>query len=94
MIRESGATHSGQGDTRLRPGTHWCLRCNRSEVLIEVETTDVLAALARPFQGDPGILSCTSAVEFCPKVVGLRASAQTPMPHIGAGMTVSLTWSR
>jgi hypothetical protein len=30
---------------------------NRSEVLIEVVTIDVLAALACPFQRDPGILS-------------------------------------
>jgi hypothetical protein len=73
MIRESGAAHAGQGDTRLRLGTHWCLRCNHSEVLIEVATTDVLAALARPFQGDPGILSRMPAVEFCPEVVGLSA---------------------
>jgi hypothetical protein len=73
MIRESSATYAGQGDTRLRPGTHWCLRCNRSEVLIEVATTDVLAALTRPFQGDPGILSHTPAVEFYPEVVGLSA---------------------
>jgi hypothetical protein len=64
MIRESGIAHTSQGDTRLGPGAHWCLRCNRSEVLIEVATTDVLVALARPFQRDPGILSRTPAVEF------------------------------
>jgi hypothetical protein len=57
MIRESGAAHAGQGDTRLGPGAHWGLRCYRSEVLIEVATLDVLAALARPFQRDPGVLS-------------------------------------
>jgi hypothetical protein len=49
MIRKSGAAHTGQGDTRLGPGAHWCLWCNRNEVLIEVATIDVLAALARPF---------------------------------------------
>jgi hypothetical protein len=53
-------------------GCHWRLRCNRSEVLIEVATINVLAALVRPFQRDPGILSHTPVVEFCPKVVGLR----------------------
>jgi hypothetical protein len=72
MIRKSGAAHPGQGDTRLRPGAHWRLRCNRSEVLIEVATINVLVALARPFQRDPGILSRTPVVEFCPEVVGLR----------------------
>jgi hypothetical protein len=34
---------------------------------------DVLAALARPFQGDPGILSRMPAVEFYPEVIGLSA---------------------
>jgi hypothetical protein len=60
-----------QGNTRLGPGAHWCLRCNRNEDLIEVATIDVLAALTRPFQRYPGILSRTPAVEFCPEVVGL-----------------------
>jgi hypothetical protein len=73
MIRKSDTAHTGQGDTRLGPGAHWCLRCNRSEVLIEVTTIDVLAALVRPFQGYPGVLSRTPAVELCPEVVGLCA---------------------
>jgi hypothetical protein len=73
MICGGGATHTGQGDTRLGPGAHWCLRCNRSEVLIEVATTDVLVALARPFQRDPGILSRTPAVELCLEIIGLCA---------------------
>jgi hypothetical protein len=73
MIRESSAAHAGQGDARLGPGAHWCLRCNRNEVLIEVVAIDVLATLARPFQGDPGILSRTPAVEFCLEVIGLCA---------------------
>jgi hypothetical protein len=41
------------------------------EVLIEVATLNVLAALARPFQRDTGVLSRTPVVEFCPEVVGL-----------------------
>ena len=45
----------------------------RSEVLIEVAALDVLAALARPFQRDPGVLSRASAVELGPEVVGLCA---------------------
>jgi hypothetical protein len=49
MIRESGAAYIGQGDTRSGSGAHWGLRCYRNEVLIEVATLDVLAALARPF---------------------------------------------
>jgi hypothetical protein len=44
MIREGGAAHAGQGDTRLEPGAHWGLRCYRNEVLIEVATFDVLSA--------------------------------------------------
>jgi hypothetical protein len=73
MIRESGTAHVGQGDTRLGPDAHWCLRCCRSEVLIEVAVLDVLAALARPLQRDPGFFPQMPAVEFCPKVVGLCA---------------------
>ena len=73
MIRKSDTAHTGQGDTRLGPGAYWCLRCNRSEVLIEVATIDVLAALARPFQGYPCVLSRTPVVEFGSKVVGLCA---------------------
>ena len=73
MIRKSDAAYAGQGDTRLGPGAHWGLRCYRSEVLIEVAAIDVLAALARPFQGYPGVLSRTPAVELGPEVVGLCA---------------------
>ena len=71
MIRKSGAAYTGQRDTRLGPGAHWCMRCNRSEVLIEVTTIDVLAALARPFQGDSGVFSRTPTVELHPEVIGL-----------------------
>jgi hypothetical protein len=73
MIRESGAAHASQGDTRLGSGAHWGLRCYHREILIEVAALDVLAALARPFQRDPGVLSRAPAVEFGPEVVGLCA---------------------
>jgi hypothetical protein len=73
MICESGAAHAGQGDSRWGPSAHWCLRCYRSEVLIEVGALDVSAALARPFQRDPGILSHAPAVEFGLEVIGLCA---------------------
>jgi hypothetical protein len=73
MIRESGAAHAGQGDTRWGTSAHWCLRCHYGEVLIEVAALDVLATLARPLQRDPGVLSRMPAVEFCSKVVGLCA---------------------
>jgi hypothetical protein len=73
MIRESGAVHAGQGDTRLGLGAHWGMRCYRSEVSIEVAALDVLAALTRPFQRDPGVLSRAPAVEFGSEVVGLCA---------------------
>jgi hypothetical protein len=71
MVREGGTAHAGQGDTRLGPGAHWCLRCCRSKVLIEVATLDVLVAFACLFQRDLGVLSRTPVVEFCPEVVGL-----------------------
>jgi hypothetical protein len=41
MIRECGAAHVGQRDTRLESGTYWGLRCYRNKVLIEVATLDV-----------------------------------------------------
>jgi hypothetical protein len=71
MVCEGGAAHAGQGDTRLGPGAHWCLRCFRSEISVEVVTLDVLSALTRPFQRDPGILSRMPTVELCPEVAGL-----------------------
>jgi hypothetical protein len=71
MVCEGGAAHAGQGVTRLGPGAHWCLQCCRSKVLIEVAALDVLVALARPFQGDPGVLSRTPAVELYPEVISL-----------------------
>jgi hypothetical protein len=73
VIRESGAAYASQWDTDLDLGTRQRLRCYRGEVLIEVATIYVLAALARPFQRDPGILSRAPAVEFCSEVVGLCA---------------------
>jgi hypothetical protein len=41
MIRECGAAHAGQRDTRLEPGAYWGLWCYHSKVLIEVATLDV-----------------------------------------------------
>jgi hypothetical protein len=73
MIRESGIAYAGQGNTRLGPGAHWCMRRYRSEVLIEVVTLDVLAALMRPLWRYPGILSRSPAIELCPEIVGLGA---------------------
>jgi hypothetical protein len=73
MIRESGAAHAGQWDSRLRPGAHCGLRCYRNKVLVEVATLNVLSALTRPFQRNPGVLSRTPPVEFGPEVVGLCA---------------------
>jgi hypothetical protein len=99
MIRESGAAYAGLGDTRLGSGAHWCLRCHRSEVLIKVAALDVLEALARPLQRDPA----RPLPHACGRVLPegrwsvrplLRVSAQTPTPHVGAGMTAASTWSR
>jgi hypothetical protein len=70
---ESGAAHAGQGDTCWGPSAHWCLRCRRGEVLIEVAALDVLATLARPLQRYHGVLSRTPSVEFCSKVISLCA---------------------
>jgi hypothetical protein len=69
MVRQCGAAHAGQRDTRLDPGARWGLRCNRSEVVVEVATLNVLSALTRPLQRDVGILARTPAVEFCPQVI-------------------------
>jgi hypothetical protein len=66
MVYEGGAAHAGQGDTRLGPGTHWCLRCLCDEVSIEIATLNVLTALTRPFQRDLGVFSRTSTVELRP----------------------------
>jgi hypothetical protein len=55
MVSEGGAAHAGQRDTRLGPGAHWSLRCLRSEISVEVATLNVLSALTRPFQRDPGV---------------------------------------
>jgi hypothetical protein len=69
--QQGGAAHAGQGDTRLGPGAHWCLRCLRIEISVEVATLDILSELTRPFQRDPGVFSRTPTVELRPKVVGL-----------------------
>ena len=66
MIRQRSAAHAGQWDTRLNLGTRWGLRCNRSEVVVEVATLDILSALTRPLQRDAGILARTPAVELNP----------------------------
>jgi hypothetical protein len=66
MIRERGSAHADQRDTRQDPGARRGLWSNRSEVVVEVATLDVLSALTRPFQRDTGILARTPAVEFCP----------------------------
>jgi hypothetical protein len=71
MVREGGAAHTGQGDTRLGLGAHWRLWCCRSKVLIEVAALDVLVALARPFQGDTSVLYRTPVVELCPEIISL-----------------------
>jgi hypothetical protein len=67
--RQCGAAHAGQWDIRLDPSACWSLRCNRSKVVVEVATLDVLSALTRPLERDAGILACTPAVEFCPQVI-------------------------
>jgi hypothetical protein len=69
MIRQCGAAHAGQWNTRLDPSARWSLRCNRSEVIIEVVTVDVLSALTHPLQRNAGIFSRTPAVDFYPQVI-------------------------
>jgi hypothetical protein len=69
MVHECGAAHVGQWDTRLDLGARWSLWCNRSEVVVEVATLDILSALPRPLQRDACILARTPAVEFCPQVI-------------------------
>jgi hypothetical protein len=67
MIRENGAAHAVQGDTRLGPGANWCLRCYRSEVLIEVAALDVLAALTRPFRRDSSVIATLEVLLTLPR---------------------------
>jgi hypothetical protein len=50
-------------------GVRWSLLFNRSEVVVEVATLDVLPALTRSLQRDAGILARTPVVEFCPQVI-------------------------
>jgi hypothetical protein len=69
MICQRGAAYAGQWDTRLDAGARRSLRCNRSEVVVEVVTLDVLSVLPRPLQRDAGILARTPAVEFCLQVI-------------------------
>jgi hypothetical protein len=71
VIRERGAAHTGQRDTRRDPGARRGLRCYRNEVVVEVATLDVLSTLSRPLQRDTGILARTPAVEFRPQVIWL-----------------------
>jgi hypothetical protein len=66
MICQCGVAYAGQWDTRLDPGARWSLRCNRSEVVVEVATLNILLALTHPLQRDAGILARTPAVEFYP----------------------------
>jgi hypothetical protein len=58
MIRQRGAAYAGQWDTRPDPGACWSLWCNRSEVVVEVATLDILSALTRPLQGVPLATGC------------------------------------
>jgi hypothetical protein len=67
VIRESGAAHAGQGDTRLEPGAHWGLQCYRNKVLIEVATLDVLSALTRPLQGDSSVIATLEVLSALPR---------------------------
>jgi hypothetical protein len=41
MIRQCGVAHAGQWDTHLDSGACWSLRCDRSEVVVEVATLEV-----------------------------------------------------
>jgi hypothetical protein len=69
MIRQCGVAHADKWDTLLDPGARWGLRRNRSEVVVEVATLDILSMLTRPLQRDVGILARTPAVELCPQVI-------------------------
>jgi hypothetical protein len=48
VICQRSAAHASQWDTRLNSGARWGLRCNRSEVVVEVVALDILSALTRP----------------------------------------------
>jgi hypothetical protein len=60
-----GTAHTGQRDTRQDRGARWGLRCNCSEVVVEVATLDVLSALLRLSRetraSSPALLRLSSA---------------------------------
>jgi hypothetical protein len=82
MIRESSATYAGQGDTRLGPGAHWCLRCYRSKVLIEVVALDVLAVLTRPLQRDSSVIPTLEVLSALPRPLQRYPGVLTRTPAI------------
>jgi hypothetical protein len=82
MIRESGTAHAGQGDTRLGPGAHWCLRCYRSEVLIEVAALDVLAALTCPLQRDSSVIATLEVLSVLPHPLQIYPGILPRMPTV------------
>jgi hypothetical protein len=84
LIRLRGAAHTSQWDTRLDLGAHRSLLCNRSEVIVEVATLDVLSALSHPLQRDAGILARTPAVEFCMQVIRPPQRDWSVLPHTPA----------
>ena len=84
MIRESDAAYASQWDTRLDPGARWSLWCNRSEVVVEVATLDILSALSRPLQRDASVLTRTSTVEFCLQVIRLLQRDRSVLHRVPA----------
>jgi hypothetical protein len=80
MIRQCGVAHVGQWDTRLDLGTHWSLRCDRNDVLIEAATLDVLPALTRSLQRDSSIFVTLEVLSALPRPLQRDSSilARTP----------------
>jgi hypothetical protein len=80
MIRQCGTAHVGQWDTRLDLGTRWNLRCDRSEVLVEAVTLDVLLVITRPLQRDLSIFATLEVLSVLPRPLQRDSSilARTP----------------
>ena len=68
VIREHSTAYPSHRGARLYPGIHRRLGCHHVQTSVEVATLDVETALARPLDGDAGILSCAPAVELRPQV--------------------------
>jgi hypothetical protein len=80
MVHQCGTTHAGQWDTRLYPGTRRSLWCNRSKVVVEVATLDILLVLTRPLQRDADILAARLRLSSARRSLDLSRETGVSLP--------------